>query len=140
MAQLLQNRLLVDQGKHGVVKEIDKHQDKWTNNCQTLPIILKVIKQIDNGQKKLETIEHIGKEQKVLRQLNRYQGGVKNIKVGICKSLGQILNHVTALISEQFSESRSDDSSCAKSDKRILQKYPILQWENGQNKPENQQN
>jgi hypothetical protein len=32
-------------------------------------------------------------------------GGVKNIKVGKCKSTGQILNRVTALISKQFSES-----------------------------------
>ena len=40
----------------------------------------------------------------------------------ICKSRGQFPNHVTALISEQFLESGSDDSSCAKIGKRILQK------------------
>ena len=40
----------------------------------------------------------------------------------ICKSRGQFPNHVTALISEQFLESGSDDSSCAKLSKRILQK------------------
>ena len=49
-------------------------------------------------------------------------GGVKNLKVGKCKMRGQILNNVTALISEQFLDSWLDDSSCAKSGKRILQK------------------
>ena len=38
------------------------------------------------------------------------------------KSRGQFPNHVTALISKQFLESGSDDSSCAKLGKRILQK------------------
>ena len=47
---------------------------------------------------------------------------MKTTKVAICKSLGQIPNHVTALISKQFSESWSDDSSCAKLGKCILQK------------------
>ena len=37
--------------------------------------------------------------------MGSHKGGVKNIKVGKCKSIGQILNHVTALISEQFLES-----------------------------------
>ena len=44
------------------------------------------------------------------------------MKVGKCKMPGQIPNGVTALISEQFSESRLDDSSLAKLGKRILQK------------------
>ena len=38
------------------------------------------------------------------------------------KSRGQFPNPVTALISKQFLESGSDDSSCAKLGKRILQK------------------
>ena len=40
----------------------------------------------------------------------------------ICKSRGQFPNHVTALISEQFLESGSDDLSSAKLGKRILLK------------------
>ena len=40
----------------------------------------------------------------------------------IFKSRGQFPNHVTALISKQFLESGSDDSSCAKLGKLILQK------------------
>ena len=44
------------------------------------------------------------------------------MKVGKCKMPGQIPNGVTALISEQFSESRLYDSSLAKLGKRILQK------------------
>ena len=40
----------------------------------------------------------------------------------IFKSQGQFPNHVTALISKQFLVSGSDDSSCAKLGKRILQK------------------
>ena len=51
---------------------------------------------------------------------------MKNIKVGKCKNSGQILNRVTALISEQFSESCLDDSSCAKLGKRILQKAEVV--------------
>ena len=42
------------------------------------------------------------------------------IKIGKCKSTGQILNHVTALISEKFLESWLNDSSCAKSGKRFF--------------------
>ena len=40
----------------------------------------------------------------------------------ICKSRGQFPNHVTAQISEQLLESGSNDSSCAKLGKGILQK------------------
>ena len=38
----------------------------------------------------------------------------------------QILNHVTALISEQFLESGLDDSSRAKSGKRVLHKVEVV--------------
>ena len=51
---------------------------------------------------------------------------MKNIKVGKCNSSRQILNRVTALISEQFSESWLDDSSLAKLGKRILQKAEVV--------------
>ena len=51
---------------------------------------------------------------------------MKNIKVGKCKSTGQFLNHVTALISEQFLESGLDDSSRAKSGKRVLHKVEVV--------------
>ena len=40
----------------------------------------------------------------------------------IFKSQGQFPNHVTALISEQFLESRLNGSSCANLGKQILQK------------------
>ena len=51
---------------------------------------------------------------------------MKNIKVWKCKITGQILNHVTALISEQFSESWLDDSSRAKLGKHNLQKAEVV--------------
>ena len=51
-----------------------------------------------------------------------------------------IPNHVTALISEKFSKSWLEYSSCAILSKRVLHIYPLLQGENGQNEPENQQN
>ena len=41
----------------------------------------------------------------------------------------QITYHVTAPMSGQFLKSRSDRSSLAKMPHRVLQKYPILQWE-----------
>ena len=50
---------------------------------------------------------------------------MKNIKVAIFKKRKKIPNHVTALISEQFSELWLDDSSFAKLDKRILQKAEV---------------
>ena len=46
---------------------------------------------------------------------------MKNTKVSIFKKREKIPNHVTALISEQLTESSSDDSSLAKLGKRILQ-------------------
>ena len=50
----------------------------------------------------------------------------------ICKSRGQFPNHVTAQISEQFLESRLNDSSCAKLGKYILQKAKaVLNYING---------
>ena len=66
--------------------------------------------------------------------------GVKNPKIGKVKTDKQITYHVTAPMSGQFLKSRSDRSSLAKLPHRVLQKYPVLQWKNGQNKPENQQN
>ena len=47
---------------------------------------------------------------------------MKNIKVGKCKSSKQILNNVTALISEQFLKSCVDDLSYANLSKLVLQK------------------
>ena len=47
---------------------------------------------------------------------------MKNIKVGKCKSSTQILNHVTALISEHILKPWLDYSSLAKLGKRVLQK------------------
>ena len=47
-------------------------------------------------------------------------GRCENAKVPICKRPEKILIHVTALISEQLTESSSDDSSLAKLGKRIL--------------------
>ena len=69
-----------------------------------------------------------------------YLGRRKNPKVGKVKTGKQITYHVTAPMSRQLLKSRSDRSSFAKLHHRVLQKYPILQWENGQNKPKNQQN
>ena len=46
---------------------------------------------------------------------------MKNTKVGILKKLKKIPDHVTALISEQFSESKSDHKFCAKLGKCVLQ-------------------
>ena len=46
---------------------------------------------------------------------------MKHIKLKNIKIFGQIINHVTLLISEQFSESWSDNSSFAKLSKRELQ-------------------
>jgi hypothetical protein len=47
---------------------------------------------------------------------------VKNAKVGIFKMTKQIPNGVTALISEQLTESLSDEYPCAKSGKQFLQR------------------
>ena len=50
----------------------------------------------------------------LLPQPTCYQGGVKNPKVGKVKTGKQIVYHITAPMSGQFSKSRSDRSSLAK--------------------------
>ena len=61
-----------------------------------------------------------------------HQGGVKNPKVGKEKMDKQIIHHVTAPMSEQFSESRSDRQFFAKFALPILQKTVSISQNQGE--------
>ena len=63
--------------------------------------------------------------QKAEEDLEQCHTPISSCFLQFAKRPGQILNHVTALISEQFSELWLDDSSFAKLDKHILQKAEV---------------